>query len=125
MSKFRSACGLMFALTLSLVSACHGAPTPSADAPPVVGPGAVVKITADDQGFHPANFKAPAARPVRLEFTRTSEQTCATAVVFPALKIRRDLPLDKPVAIDITMPASGSIAFVCGMDMFKGSIVAE
>jgi plastocyanin domain-containing protein len=36
-----------------------------------------------------------------------------------------DLPLNQPVAIDLTMPASGEVAFACGMDMMHGSIVAD
>jgi plastocyanin domain-containing protein len=110
---------------VSILGACKADKAETAAAPSGAPPGAVVAITADEQGFHPASLKAAAGRPLRLEFKRTSDQTCATEVVFPALKIRRELPLDKPVAIDVAMPASGSIEFACGMGMFKGAIVAE
>jgi plastocyanin domain-containing protein len=53
-----------------------------------------------------------------------TDETCATAVVFPSLKIRRDLPLKQPVAIDFT-PSTGEIQFACGMNMFKGTIVVR
>jgi len=84
-----------------------------------------IKVMVDGQGYHPASVNAPAGQSVQLEFTRTSDQTCGKEVVFPALNIRRDLPLNQPVAVDVTMPPSGSLAFTCGMDMFRGSVVAQ
>jgi plastocyanin domain-containing protein len=115
---------LALCVGVSILGACKADKGQTA-APAGPAPGAVVAVSADEQGFHPASLKAAAGRPLRLEFKRTSDQTCATEVVFPALNIRRELPLDKPVAIDLTMPASGSIEFACGMGMFKGAIVAD
>jgi plastocyanin domain-containing protein len=58
-------------------------------------------------------------------FTRISDQGCGQQLVFPALGIKKDLPLNQPVEVDVTMPASGSVSFTCGMDMYRGSIVAQ
>jgi plastocyanin domain-containing protein len=44
--------------------------------------------------------------------------------VFPDLKLRRVLPLNEPVDVELT-PAAGELAFVCGMNMFKGTIAAR
>lgn len=82
-------------------------------------------ITVDGSGYHPAEIKAPAGKPVHLVFTRTSDAGCGQQLVFPSLNIRKDLPLDQAVPVDITMPASGSVAFTCGMAMYKGAVVAE
>lgn len=46
-------------------------------------------------------------------------------VVFPALNIRRTLPLNEPVVIEFTPPKAGDIAFACGMDMFQGIVVVQ
>ena len=56
---------------------------------------------------------------------RTTDEGCGQQLVFPDLDIRRDLPLNEPVAVDITMPASGRVAFTCGMAMYQGSVVAQ
>ena len=85
----------------------------------------VVKVAVDGSGYHPSETKAPAGKPVRLEFTRTSDEGCGQQLVFPSLNIKKDLPLNQPVAVDVTMPASGKVAFTCGMDMYRGSIVAD
>ena len=62
---------------------------------------------------------------MRIEFTRTTDEGCGQQLVFPEQNIKKDLPLNQPVAVDLTMPASGKVAFACGMDMYRGSIVAE
>ena len=82
------------------------------------------RVTVGDQGFQPPRFTLRAGVPARLTFVRTSEKTCATEVIFPSLKIRRDLPLNKPVEIEFT-PAKGELAFVCGMNMLRGTVVVE
>jgi len=57
-------------------------------------------------------------------FVRTTDATCAKEVVFPSLNIRRELPLNTPVVIELT-PSGGEIGFVCGMNMFRGTIAAQ
>lgn len=99
----------------------RAAPSPTS---PPSGP-AGVQISVDGQGFHPADVRVPAGQPVHLVFTRTTDQTCATAVVFPSLGTRRDLPLRQPTAIDVTAPASGNVPFECGMGMLTGRLVVE
>jgi plastocyanin domain-containing protein len=37
----------------------------------------------------------------------------------PSPNVKRALPLNEPVVIEFT-PASGDIAFACGMNMLKG-----
>ena len=83
-----------------------------------------LQLTVDGTGYHPSSISAPAGKPVRLTITRTSDEGCGQQIVFPSLNIRRDLPLNQAVTVEFTMPASGSVAFTCGMDMMRGSIVA-
>ena len=86
---------------------------------------AMVAIKVDATGYHPAEASAPAGKPVKLVFTRTTDDGCGQQLVFPDLNIRKDLPLNQAVTVDVTMPASGKIAFACGMDMYRGSVVAK
>ena len=83
-----------------------------------------LQLTVDGTGYHPSSISAPPGKPVRLTITRTSDEGCGQQIVFPSLNIRRDLPLNQAVTVEFTMPASGSVAFTCGMDMLRGSIVA-
>lgn len=84
-----------------------------------------IRIQVGAHGYEPAEAQAPANSSVRLVFTRTSDEGCGQQLVFPSLGVRKDLPLNQPVSVDVTMPASGSVAFTCGMDMYRGSIVAR
>jgi len=115
--------------TLLLASACEKSGTTTAqERAPAPGPTtapATLAVTVDGTGYQPSTVNAPAGRPARLVFTRTSDEGCGQQLVFPALNIRRDLPLNQPVTVDITMPASGSVAFTCGMDMLRGSVVVQ
>lgn len=94
-----------------------------------VPPGAprapALAVSVDASGYHPASLHAPAGQPTRIVFTRTSDEGCGQQVVFPSLGIRKDLPLNTAVDVDLTMPASGSVAFTCGMNMLRGSVVVQ
>ena len=67
----------------------------------------------------------PAGRTVDLVFTRTAEDTCATEVVIPALKVRKPLPLGKAVVVTLPPQPAGEIAFACGMSMLRGTVVVR
>lgn len=83
-----------------------------------------VAVTVNAQGYQPASVTVPAGRPVTLVFTRTTDDGCGAQLVFPTLNIRRDLPLNQPVEVTFT-PTAGTIAFTCGMNMYRGSVVAQ
>src|SRR5438094_608444 len=44
-----------------------------------------IRVTVDEDGFHPAAVTAPAGVPLRLVVTRTSDNTCAKEIVIPSL----------------------------------------
>jgi plastocyanin domain-containing protein len=58
-----------------------------------------------------------------VSFVRTTDQTCATEVVFPDLGINQKLPLNQPVKVDVPTDAAKTLTFQCGMGMYKGSVV--
>jgi plastocyanin domain-containing protein len=77
------------------------------------------------QGFEPAKIALRAGVPARLTFIRTTDKTCGTEVVFPSLDLKRSLPLNEPVVIEFTPAKSGEIAFACGMNMLRGTVVVQ
>ena len=84
-----------------------------------------IRITVSEKGFEPSRVSGRAGTPLRLTFVRTTDATCATEVTIPSLKITRGLPLNQPVDIELVPDTSGDIEFVCGMQMFKGTIVVS
>lgn len=114
-----------FVLTLALAG-CQQTPSPAparttATAPSQTGR---IEITVDASGYHPGSVSVQAGVPVTLVFLRTSDEGCGQQLSFPSLGIRRDLPLDTPVELTLT-PERGEIAFTCGMDMLRGTVVAR
>ena len=64
-----------------------------------------------DTAFEPATLALRAGVPARVTFVRTRATTCATEVVFPTLNIKKALPLNEPVTIELTPQNAGEMAF--------------
>ena len=62
-------------------------------------------------------------RPLVLAVQRTSAPNCGSKIVFPALGVSRDLPIGSTTLIELP-PFQGSLAFTCGMGMYRGVVVA-
>ncbi|MBA3641669.1 MAG: cupredoxin domain-containing protein, partial [Acidobacteria bacterium] len=82
------------------------------------------RITVGEQGFEPSRLTLRPGIPARITFVRTSDKTCATEVAFPSLEMKRTLPLNEPVVVELT-PSKGELIFACGMNMFRGAIVVK
>ena len=82
-----------------------------------------VRITVSKDGFSPSSINVEEGFPLTLIFHRKNKQGCGNKIVFPSLKITRNLPVGKPVAVKITPDRPGTIAFTSGM--CEGSIVVE
>jgi plastocyanin domain-containing protein len=92
----------------------------TSNAPPLEG--RRVDITAGMEGYVPSTIEAKAGESLVLRFTRTAKSECLAQVVFPELKITKDLPLNKPVEIQVKAEKPGKIPFQCGMAMVHGSV---
>jgi membrane fusion protein, heavy metal efflux system len=84
-----------------------------------------VRIAVTEKGFEPDRVSLRAGAPARLTFVRTTDKTCGTEVVFPSLALKRALPLNEPVVIELTPGRTGEVAFTCGMNMLKGVVVVQ
>ena len=78
-----------------------------------------------DGGYKPAKVDVAPGEAVRLKFVRKEYTPCTKEVLFPTLNIRRELPVNQPVLIDIPPQQSGDIPFHCGMNMVKGTVVVK
>jgi len=114
----------------TLLAACQRA---AAHRPPSPGPSAVtapvdgrVEVRVDDQGYHPATIRSAAGRSLTLVFRRADALNCGEKVKFPSMgNLERDLPVGQAVEVAVIVPASGELAFTCGMGMYRGSVMAQ
>jgi hypothetical protein len=113
-----------FALACSKRSETSTDPAPA----PMVDPTAGARVMVGEHGFVPGSLalaKGPAGSTAPVTFLRTTDATCAKEVVFPDVGIKKDLPLNTPVTIDVPADAARTLTFQCGMAMYNGALVVK
>jgi len=86
---------------------------------------AMIAVTVGADGFSPNHVELKKGEPAMLTFKRTTDSTCANEVVFPELGIKKELPLNQPVMVQIPTDQARTIGFECGMGMYKSQIVVR
>ncbi|HST52455.1 MAG TPA: cupredoxin domain-containing protein [Pyrinomonadaceae bacterium] len=89
------------------------------------GRGAQVVDVTVKGGYQPASIMVRAGRPVRLNFTRREASTCGEEVVLPSFGKRAHLPQDETVSVEVVPAEPGEYEFTCGMNMYRGKLIAE
>ncbi len=74
-------------------------------------------------GYSPSVISIPKNKKMKITFLRKDSSSCLEEVVVSEFKIRRFLPLNKKVSIEITPKREGTFPFSCGMSMFHGKII--
>lgn len=82
---------------------------------------AAIKVSG---GYVPAVVKVLAGKTARLTFTRIDPTDCLEEIVFPDLKIKKTLPMNQPVEIEIKVDKPGEYSWHCGMSMYHGKVIA-
>ena len=103
----------------------HAAMGMTTAAPSALADIQTANVRVGDAAFEPAMITLRRGVPARLTFTRVSDKTCATEVVFPDYGIKQALPLNQGVAIEFTPQKAGEVAFACGMGMLKGMLMVN
>lgn len=112
-------------LTL-LLAACGGSDAPTTEAPAAEQAEArTVQVAIDGTGYTPSSIDAKPGETITIEFTRADANNCGGEVVFPDSGERREIPVGEPVAVTVTAPSSGELAFTCGMSMYEGAVVVS
>lgn len=116
----------LLALVAPLAACASHAPWGHAvEAPADATPVRRVDIAIGEHGFEPKLVDATAGENLELVFTRRVEHTCVTRVIVSLdgdRRLERDLPLDQPVAVRLTVDRPGELGFSCPMAMYGGTI---
>lgn len=78
-----------------------------------------------DGGYTPNTISILQGKTTKISFIRKDPSSCLEEVVLADFKIKRYLPLNKRVTIEITPQKSGEFGFACGMNMFHGKIIVK
>ena len=84
-----------------------------------------VEIAITREGFVPGSVAINRGEAADLVFTRRTEETCAKEIVVPSMNVRRALPLNESVTIHVPSSDAREIAFACGMNMLRGTVVVR
>ena len=84
-----------------------------------------VELKVTDKGFEPAELHVKKGEPLKLIVTRTTDETCAKKLVIKDAGVRKNLPLNQPVIVELTPAKTGEIRYACGMDMVSGVLLVE
>lgn len=103
--------------SLSLASA-------SAWAQPAVPQAREIEIVVDNR-YTPNVIEATEGEVLRLRFVRRDYSPCSREVVFPSFNLRRMLPTNQPVVIELPALTVGEHPFQCWMNMLRGRIVVR
>lgn len=109
--------------------ACWGGgettPEPTVTVPnPDVEPSARrVEMTITADGYTPSSIQAEPGEKLSLVIRRMGDGNCGGELVFPATGAKHEIPEGEEVTIPVTAPASGELAFTCGMGMYEGAVV--
>lgn len=76
-------------------------------------------------GYSPSTVQVKKGKKTTLNFLRTDENSCLEDVVLSEFKIKRFLPLNKTVSVEINPDKIGSFDFSCGMGMFHGKLIVK
>ncbi len=76
-------------------------------------------------GYKPNIISIPKGKTTTLNFMRRDPSSCLEEVVISDFKIRKYLPLNKVMPIEINPKESGEYNFECGMNMFHGKIIVK
>lgn len=83
-----------------------------------------VDITVDG-GYSPEVIVISKGKTTQLNFTRKDPSSCLEEVVFSDFKVRKHLPLNQVVTIELTPQLPGEFTYSCGMNMYHGKIVVK
>lgn len=76
-------------------------------------------------GYQPEVISVPVGKTTRISFLRTDPTECLAEVVLSDFKIRKELPLNQKVSIEVTPQRAGEYPYSCGMEMYHGKIIVK
>lgn len=76
-------------------------------------------------GYSPEVILIHKGKTTKINFLRKDPSSCLEEVVLPDFKIKRKLPLNQKVTVEVTPQKIGEYRFACGMNMFYGKIIVK
>lgn len=76
-------------------------------------------------GYSPEIISVPVDKTTKLNFLRKDATDCMGEVILSDFKIRKDLPINQKVTVEIKPEKPGEYVYTCSMNMYHGKIIAK
>lgn len=76
-------------------------------------------------GYSPEVISIPKGKTTKINFLRTDPTDCLEEVVLSDFKIRKTLPLNQKVTVEVNPTKAGEYPYSCGMNMYHGKIIVR
>jgi len=76
-------------------------------------------------GYTPEVISIPKGKMTKVSFIRKDPSSCLEEVVLGDFKIRKYLPLNQKVTVELTPQQTGEFTYACGMSMYHGKIIVK
>ena len=76
-------------------------------------------------GYSPNVISIKKGKTTKINFIRKDSNSCLEEVVLGDFKIKKHLPLNQKVTVEITPQKSGEFGYACGMNMYHGKIIVK
>ncbi len=74
-------------------------------------------------GYTPETISIPKGKTTRINFIRKDPSSCLEEVVLGDFKVRKYLPLNQTVTVELTPQQTGEFTYACGMNMYHGKTI--
>ncbi|OGN10759.1 MAG: hypothetical protein A3J46_01920 [Candidatus Yanofskybacteria bacterium RIFCSPHIGHO2_02_FULL_41_11] len=78
-----------------------------------------------DGGYSPEVISIQKGRTTKLNFIRKDPTACLEDLVLGDFKIRKNLPLNQKIVVELTPQRKGEFVYTCGMNMYHGKIIVK
>lgn len=85
--------------------------------------GKIVDVSVTKKGFEPKAIEVKPGVPLTLRVTRKTDATCAKAITVAGTDIKKELPLNETVEVEVGPLKEGEIKFGCGMGRMVGGVI--
>ena len=76
-------------------------------------------------GYLPENIIIPKGKVTKINFLRKDSNSCLEEVILADFYIKKFLPLNKKITIELKPENEGEFAYHCGMNMYHGKIIVK
>lgn len=83
-----------------------------------------IEVNVKNGVYQPANIQVKVNQLITLRFIREDASPCAETVVFNSLNVSKQLPLNEPTELSLTLKNPGEYEFTCQMGMYRGKLIA-